>query len=114
MRHCFYFCLCCSRLTEVPFSRSHSPDVKAELLKLSIPAFVGQAIDPLAQLMETAYIGRLGNSHKILCYLPTSPPPFYLLPLSFLNLEMLLSWFNYYFNLCLIFILFIFISSFLS
>ncbi|KAK4775192.1 hypothetical protein SAY86_010127 [Trapa natans] len=27
---------------------------------LSLPAVVGQAIDPLAQLMETAYIGRLG------------------------------------------------------
>ncbi|KAF3434844.1 hypothetical protein FNV43_RR21931 [Rhamnella rubrinervis] len=49
------------RLTEVPFSRSQSPDVKAELLKLSIPAIAGQAIDPLAQLMETAYIGRLGS-----------------------------------------------------
>lgn len=51
---------CYSRLTEVPFSRLHSPNVKAELLKLSIPAVAGQAIDPLAQLMETAYIGRLG------------------------------------------------------
>ncbi|XP_060667443.1 protein DETOXIFICATION 45, chloroplastic isoform X2 [Ziziphus jujuba] len=48
-------------LTEVPFSKSHSPNVKAELLKLSIPAIAGQALDPLAQLMETAYIGRLGS-----------------------------------------------------
>ncbi|KAJ7967086.1 Protein DETOXIFICATION [Quillaja saponaria] len=28
---------------------------------LSLPALAGQAIDPLAQLMETAYIGRLGT-----------------------------------------------------
>lgn len=28
---------------------------------LSLPAIAGQAIEPLAQLMETAYIGRLGN-----------------------------------------------------
>lgn len=31
-----------------------------ELVKLSIPAIAGQAIEPLAQLMETAYVGRLG------------------------------------------------------
>ncbi|XP_057440810.1 protein DETOXIFICATION 45, chloroplastic isoform X2 [Lotus japonicus] len=36
-------------------------DVKRELLMLSLPALAGQAIDPLAQLMETAYIGRLGT-----------------------------------------------------
>lgn len=29
---------------------------------LSLPAIAGQAIEPLAQLMETAYIGRLGKS----------------------------------------------------
>ncbi|KAK7320234.1 hypothetical protein VNO77_29535 [Canavalia gladiata] len=38
-----------------------SQDVKRELLLLSLPALAGQAIDPLAQLMETAYIGRLGT-----------------------------------------------------
>jgi hypothetical protein len=27
---------------------------------LSLPAIAGQAIDPFAQLMETAFIGRLG------------------------------------------------------
>lgn len=32
-----------------------------ELIKLSVPAIAGQAIEPLAQLMETAYIGRLGE-----------------------------------------------------
>ncbi|QCE01913.1 multidrug resistance protein [Vigna unguiculata] len=36
-------------------------DVKRELLLLSVPAIAGQAIDPLSQLMETAYIGRLGT-----------------------------------------------------
>lgn len=56
--------LCYSGLTEVPLSKSHSPNVKAELLKLSIPAIAGQALDPLAQLMETAYIGRLGMIHS--------------------------------------------------
>ncbi|PON78492.1 Multi antimicrobial extrusion protein [Trema orientale] len=48
-------------LAEFPSSRSNSPDVKREILMLSIPAFAGQALDPLAQLMETAYIGRLGS-----------------------------------------------------
>ncbi|KAL8090166.1 protein DETOXIFICATION 45, chloroplastic-like [Apium graveolens] len=31
-----------------------------ELITLSLPAILGQAIDPFAQLMETAFIGRLG------------------------------------------------------
>ncbi|KAJ1415625.1 Polysaccharide biosynthesis protein, C-terminal domain [Sesbania bispinosa] len=44
--------------TQEPYSSS---DVKRELLLLSLPALAGQAIDPLAQLMETAYIGRLGT-----------------------------------------------------
>ncbi|XP_038886867.1 protein DETOXIFICATION 45, chloroplastic [Benincasa hispida] len=35
-------------------------DVKHELLALCAPAIAGQAIEPFAQLMETAYIGRLG------------------------------------------------------
>lgn len=34
-------------------------DVKTELMRLALPAILGQAIDPVAQLMETAYIGRL-------------------------------------------------------
>uniref|UniRef100_A0A0D9Z0N7 Protein DETOXIFICATION n=1 Tax=Oryza glumipatula TaxID=40148 RepID=A0A0D9Z0N7_9ORYZ len=34
--------------------------VRNELILLALPAVLGQAIDPLAQLMETAYIGRLG------------------------------------------------------
>ncbi|OMO92029.1 Multi antimicrobial extrusion protein [Corchorus olitorius] len=38
-----------------------SVDVKRELIMLSLPAIAGQAIDPLALLMETAYIGRLSS-----------------------------------------------------
>ncbi|KAK5837298.1 protein DETOXIFICATION 45, chloroplastic [Gossypium arboreum] len=38
-----------------------SVDVKRELIMLSLPAIAGQAIDPFAQLMETAYIGRLSS-----------------------------------------------------
>lgn len=37
------------------------PSVQTELVLLALPAIAGQAIEPLAQLMETAYIGRLGN-----------------------------------------------------
>lgn len=44
----------------VPIDRPHSLDVKRELIMLSLPAIAGQAIDPFAQLLETAYIGRLG------------------------------------------------------
>lgn len=39
------------------------PSVQTELIRLSLPAIAGQAIEPLAQLMETAYIGRLGMSN---------------------------------------------------
>ncbi|KAG6709153.1 hypothetical protein I3842_06G117600 [Carya illinoinensis] len=46
-------------LTGTPVSKSQSQDVKHELLMLSLPAAAGQALEPLAQLMETAYIGRL-------------------------------------------------------
>ncbi|XP_010555177.1 PREDICTED: protein DETOXIFICATION 45, chloroplastic [Tarenaya hassleriana] len=42
-------------------SESRPADVKREVVMLSLPAIAGQAIDPLAQLMETAYIGRLGS-----------------------------------------------------
>ncbi|TVU25886.1 hypothetical protein EJB05_28403 [Eragrostis curvula] len=41
-------------------SGPHSVSVRSELILLALPAVLGQAIDPLAQLMETAYIGRLG------------------------------------------------------
>ncbi|XP_059434424.1 protein DETOXIFICATION 45, chloroplastic-like [Corylus avellana] len=41
-------------------SQSPPPSVQTELIMLSIPAIAGQAIEPLAQLMETAYIGRMG------------------------------------------------------
>ncbi|KAJ6985877.1 protein DETOXIFICATION 45 [Populus alba x Populus x berolinensis] len=46
--------------TGVPIKQPHSSDVKHELIMLSLPAIAGQAIDPFAQLMETAFIGRLG------------------------------------------------------
>ncbi|XP_006364530.1 protein DETOXIFICATION 45, chloroplastic isoform X1 [Solanum tuberosum] len=48
-------------IEEAPTSSSQSEDVRCELVMLSLPAIAGQAIDPLAQLMETAYIGRLGS-----------------------------------------------------
>lgn len=35
-------------------------DFGQDLMVLAIPAIVGQAIEPMAQLMETAYVGRLG------------------------------------------------------
>ncbi|CAN6198801.1 unnamed protein product [Urochloa humidicola] len=34
--------------------------IRKELMNLAVPAIVGQAVDPVAQLLETAYIGRLG------------------------------------------------------
>lgn len=42
-------------------SKSHTQDAKNELIVLTLPAIAGQVIDPLAQLMETAYVGRLGR-----------------------------------------------------
>ncbi|XP_055815450.1 protein DETOXIFICATION 45, chloroplastic isoform X2 [Solanum dulcamara] len=48
-------------IEEAPTSSSQSVNVRRELVMLSLPAFAGQAIDPLTQLMETAYIGRLGS-----------------------------------------------------
>lgn len=48
-------------IEETPTSSPQSEDVKRELVMLSLPAIAGQAIDPLVQLMETAYIGRLGK-----------------------------------------------------
>ncbi|KAJ1283554.1 hypothetical protein BS78_03G137400 [Paspalum vaginatum] len=41
-------------------SGPNSVGVRSELILLALPAVFGQAIDPMAQLMETAYIGRLG------------------------------------------------------
>ncbi|KAH7669166.1 Multi antimicrobial extrusion protein [Dioscorea alata] len=48
------------KLVRSPLDRADSGDVKSELVLLALPAVVGQALDPLAQLLETAYIGRLG------------------------------------------------------
>ncbi|XP_051134310.1 protein DETOXIFICATION 45, chloroplastic [Andrographis paniculata] len=44
-----------------PTSTSQPKDVKHELLMLALPAIGGQAIEPMVQLMETAFIGRLGS-----------------------------------------------------
>lgn len=44
----------------VSSDEEQAPSVQTELIMLSVPAIAGQAIEPLAQLMETAYIGRLG------------------------------------------------------
>ncbi|PSS12142.1 Protein DETOXIFICATION 45 like [Actinidia chinensis var. chinensis] len=49
-----------SDFTENPSCQPQVQDVKHELIMLSLPGIAGQAIEPLAQLMETAYIGRLG------------------------------------------------------
>lgn len=48
-------------LTGTSTSQLDPPNVQTELIMLSLPAIAGQAIEPLAQLMETAYIGRLGK-----------------------------------------------------
>lgn len=37
-------------------------------MNLAVPAIVGQAIDPVAQLLETAYIGRLGKFPFLISY----------------------------------------------
>lgn len=47
-------------LNESSASQPKTLSVKQELVMLSLPAIAGQALEPLAQLMETAYIGRLG------------------------------------------------------
>ncbi|PIA46867.1 hypothetical protein AQUCO_01500420v1 [Aquilegia coerulea] len=56
-------------LAEKPFT---PPDVKKELIVLTLPAIAGQAVEPLSQLMETAFIGRLGvGSLSSVFLLPT-------------------------------------------
>ncbi|XP_060193487.1 protein DETOXIFICATION 45, chloroplastic-like isoform X1 [Lycium barbarum] len=47
-------------LSGTSIDQSPTQDVQTELIMLSLPAIAGQAIEPLAQLMETAYIGRMG------------------------------------------------------
>lgn len=48
---------------------TRSQSVQTELVLLALPAIAGQAIEPLAQLMETAYIGRLGKLLDLGCYI---------------------------------------------
>ncbi|XP_027088433.1 protein DETOXIFICATION 45, chloroplastic [Coffea arabica] len=50
-----------NELETISLSPSQIPDIRRELVMLSLPAIAGQAIEPLVQLMETAYIGRLGS-----------------------------------------------------
>ncbi|KAL8536296.1 hypothetical protein ACS0TY_011786 [Phlomoides rotata] len=54
-----------SQINGINDSLSEAPpkliDVKRELIMLSLPAVGGQVIDPMVQLMETAYIGHLGS-----------------------------------------------------
>ncbi|XP_004233576.1 protein DETOXIFICATION 45, chloroplastic-like [Solanum lycopersicum] len=47
-------------LSGTSIDQSPTQDVQTELIVLCLPAIAGQAIEPLAQLMETAYIGRMG------------------------------------------------------
>nr|CAB3477053.1 unnamed protein product [Digitaria exilis] len=47
-----------------------SVGVRSELILLALPAVLGQAIDPMAQLMETAYIGRLVYFVSVSCCSP--------------------------------------------
>lgn len=54
------FLLPCRLWKEFPHYHQQPLDVKQELFALCGPAIAGQAIEPFAQLMETAYIGRLG------------------------------------------------------
>ncbi len=37
-----------------------------EIIVLASPALIAQAVDPVAQLMETAFIGRIGTSKESL------------------------------------------------
>ncbi|KZV37885.1 MATE efflux family protein 3, chloroplastic [Dorcoceras hygrometricum] len=46
---------------EIPINTTLSKDVKHELVMLSLPAIGGQTIEPLTQLLETAFIGNLGS-----------------------------------------------------
>lgn len=48
------------RLVEHPIRVQQHGSVGRELTALAVPAIAAQALDPLAQLMETAYVGRLG------------------------------------------------------
>ncbi|KAK6946517.1 Multi antimicrobial extrusion protein [Dillenia turbinata] len=49
-----------SASTWFPASQSGLQSVKRELINLSLPAVAGQALEPLTQLLETAFIGRFG------------------------------------------------------
>lgn len=40
-------------------------DVGREVAALAVPAILAQAVDPAAQLVQTAYVGRLGTSSVV-------------------------------------------------
>lgn len=66
MKCAVLICVCCLLYGSEPSDVIRPPSVQTELVLLALPAIAGQAIEPLAQLMETAYIGRLGNSNWLL------------------------------------------------
>lgn len=49
-----------------PIRGPHARSVTSDLTALALPAIVGQAVEPVALLMETAYIGRLGTPGLLL------------------------------------------------
>lgn len=38
-------------------------DILREITVLALPALIAQAADPVAQLLETVYIGRIGTTN---------------------------------------------------
>lgn len=48
-------------IVELAENSGTPPNVKKELIILTLPAIAGQAVEPFSQLMETAFIGRLGS-----------------------------------------------------
>lgn len=48
------------KLVGVLTDELHRASATNELTRLALPAVIGQALDPFAQLLETAFIGRLG------------------------------------------------------
>lgn len=58
-----------SQINEISDDLKESPkpkDVRRELIMLSLPAIGGQVIEPMVQLMETAYIGHLGKVYTFM------------------------------------------------
>ncbi len=47
-------------------NKSRGDGILREIIVLALPALIAQAVDPVAQLMETAFIGRIGTSKESL------------------------------------------------